>query len=73
MPVSVIDTSANSVIATVNIDGRGHGISITSDDKRVYATNEFFATVSIISTLTNTVIDTLNVGGGPMAFGNFIY
>jgi len=58
--VSVIDTAANSVIATVPVGTAPHGLAITPDGKFAYVGNEYSSTVSVIDTSTNTVVDTVH-------------
>jgi bacillolysin len=70
--VSVIDTSTNVVITTVNA-GTGcfcvgpDGVAVTPDGALVYVTNELDNTVSVIRTATNSVIAAIAVGNGPSA------
>ena len=64
--VSVIETSGNTVAATVTVgDGPG-GVAITPDGAFAYVSNfQGSGTVSVIETSTNTVAATVTVGGGP--------
>jgi len=65
---SVINTTTNTVIATLPGDGP-YGVSITPDGKKVYVTNLGSdlsgKTVSVIDTETNTVTATVKIGSYP--------
>ncbi len=63
--VSVIDTTTNTVSATINVVGEPYGVAVSPDGSRVYITNAGANTVSVINTATNTVIDTIPVGNNP--------
>jgi len=65
--VSVIDTSTNTVVATVEVGASPFGVAVSPDGTRVYVANESDDTVSVINTSTNTVTDTVPVGDGPWA------
>lgn len=62
--VSVIDTSTNNVIATVNVGINPNGIAVTPDGKKVYVANHYSNNVSVIDTALNKVTATLNVENG---------
>jgi YVTN family beta-propeller protein len=64
--VAVIDLDTNTVIASIPVGLRPHGVAITPDGARVYVTNTDSATVSIIDTGTNTVVATIPVGVFPI-------
>jgi len=57
--VSVIDTTTNTVIATVNVGNEPIGVAVTG--KNVYVTNQASNTVSVINTKTNKVTATVPV------------
>ena len=61
--VLVIDTSNNSVIATIPVGLFPIDIAITPDGRFVYVTNVNAGTVSVIDTQSNTVVTTITVGG----------
>jgi YVTN family beta-propeller protein len=63
--VSVIDTTTNTVIATIPVGLGPFDIAATPDGNRVYVTNQSSSTVSVIDAVTNTVVDTIPVGFGP--------
>jgi YVTN family beta-propeller protein len=63
--VSVINTTSNTVVATVAVGVAPQGVSASSDGSRVYVTNNGSNTVSVINTATNTVVATVAVGAGP--------
>jgi len=72
--VSVIDTSTNTIIATLYVSlSSPVGVSVTPDGKKVYVANRGSNTVSVIDTATNTVTVTIPVGNYPVAFGQFIF
>jgi YVTN family beta-propeller protein len=70
--VSVIDTTTNTVIDTVNVGTKPYGVAVTPDGTEVYVANDKENTVSVIDTDTNTVTATVSVGNLPKAFGQFI-
>ena len=72
--VSVIDTTTNTVIKSINVGDRPIDIAYDSGNKRMYVSNNNNNTVSVIDTTTNKVIDTnpntpqidpIKVGAGP--------
>ncbi|AKB19431.1 disaggregatase related repeat-containing protein [Methanosarcina sp. WWM596] len=64
--VSVIDTTTNTVTATVDVGDRPLGVTVTPDGSNVYVTNYGSNTVSVIDTATNTVTATVDVGDHPL-------
>jgi YVTN family beta-propeller protein len=72
--VAVVDTSTNTVIATVPVGGFPEGLDVTPDGLNVFVANSGAASVQVISTATNTVTATIPTGSGsaPFAFGKFI-
>ncbi len=62
--VSVIDTTDNTVKATVNVGNGPWGVAATLDGK-VYVVNDQGHTVSVIDIATNTVTATIPVGNNP--------
>ncbi|WP_332369711.1 hypothetical protein [Spirosoma telluris] len=58
--VSVINTVTNTVIATIDVGDRPHGVSMSSDGSRVYVVNLISQTVSVINAATNTVVNTVS-------------
>src|SRR5229473_2967650 len=65
--VSVIDTTSNTVVATVRVGALPFGVAITPDGTRAYVTNATDNTLSVIDTASNTVVATVGVGAGPTA------
>ncbi|MFZ2498125.1 TIGR04279 domain-containing protein [Methanosarcina sp.] len=63
--VSIIDTSTNTVIKTVDVGRNPFGVAVSSDGTMVYVTNWGSNTVSVIDAFTNTVTATLKVGKRP--------
>lgn len=62
--VSVINTSSNSVIATVPVGSRPFGIAVSPDGSLAYVGNDEEGTISVISTSSNAVIATVPVPAG---------
>lgn len=63
--LSVIDTSANTVVQTIAVGAGPHGVAVTPNGARVYVTNTDDNSVSVIDALTNTVIATVTVVFSP--------
>ena len=63
--VSVINTSTNTVTATVTVGTSPIGVAINPAGTYAYVTNEGDNTVSVINTSTNTVTATVTVGSHP--------
>ncbi|MDY7965682.1 YncE family protein, partial [Bacillus thuringiensis] len=64
--VSVIDTSSNTVVATVPVGVAPSSVAVTPNEKFVYVANSSSSTVSVIDTSSNTVIATVPVGFLPL-------
>ncbi len=62
--VSVIDTSNNTVVATVGVGSQPYGIAVTPDGTRAYVAN-CGGDVWVINTSSNTVAAKVVVGGCP--------
>ena len=77
--VSVIKTSDNTVIKTIDVGVAPSGISVTPDGAYAYVNNSGDGTVSIIQTSNHTVIETIKVADqlkGGIAVspdGKFVY
>ncbi len=78
--ISVINTSDNSVTATItnNVGNTPFGVVITPDGNYVYVTNQLEDTVTVISTADNSVKSTIDVDAAPSGLditpdGNYIY
>ena len=63
--VSVIDTTSNTVTATIPVGSGPLGVAVTPDGSTVYVTNFIDGTVSVIATASNTVTATIPVGNNP--------
>ena len=63
--VSVIDTSINTVVATLAAQDTPWGVAITPDGARAYVTNSQSSSVSVIDTLSNSLVANIVVGNGP--------
>ncbi len=62
--VSVINTSTNTIFATIPVDAQPEGVAVSADGSRVYVTCTASNTVTVINTLTNTVVASIPVGPG---------
>jgi uncharacterized repeat protein (TIGR01451 family) len=62
--VNVIDTSSQTVVATVNVDRGPYGVAVTPDSARIYVVL-FDNKVDVIDTATRTIVDTVPVGRQP--------
>src|SRR5205807_196861 len=65
--VSVIDTSKNAVVKTVQVGGKPLAIAITPDVATAYVANLGASSVSVIDTATNAVVKTVPVGDDPIS------
>jgi YVTN family beta-propeller protein len=63
--VSVIDTGAGAVVATVPVAPGPHGMAITQDGRTVYVSGDGSSSLDVINTATDTVVKTINVGKAP--------
>jgi YVTN family beta-propeller protein len=63
--VSVIDTSDNTVVATVPVGSGPFGVAVNPDGTRAYVTNIGDNTVSVIDTSDNTIVAMVSVGTAP--------
>jgi len=63
--VAVVDTAANTVVASIPVDLGPVGVAVSPDGRRVYTTSFRANTVSAIDTATATVVSTIAVGKGP--------
>jgi DNA-binding beta-propeller fold protein YncE len=83
----VIDTTTNTIAATVPVGDDPYGVAVTPDGANVYVVNGgekpagwnsmgegYYApsTVSVINTTTNNVTTNITVGPRPVAIGQFI-
>src|SRR5207302_10648099 len=64
--LSIVDTSTNTVVATVPVGTVPIGVAVTPDGSGVYVANSGDGTVSVIDTSTNTVVATVPVGVVPI-------
>jgi YVTN family beta-propeller protein len=63
--VSVIDTNAGQVVATVPVAAGPHGMATTPDGRLVYVASDGSSVVSVIDTSTDKVTSTIEVGKTP--------
>jgi YVTN family beta-propeller protein len=63
--VSVIDTTAGKVVATVPVAAGPHGMAITQDGRTVYVSGDGSSSLDVIDTATDKVVKTINVGKAP--------
>jgi YVTN family beta-propeller protein len=65
--VTVIDTTTNKVVTTIDVGLAPAGVAVTPDGGKVYVANEAVkGTVSVIDTATNAVSATVEVGSNPV-------
>lgn len=60
--VSVIDTSANTVIAAVPVGNAPSGVVVSPDGTRVYVSNNQSQSISVIDATNNSVVKTISAG-----------
>ncbi|MGH3921466.1 MAG: YncE family protein [Pseudonocardiaceae bacterium] len=65
----MIDTTTNTVIATIPVGNDPTLMAVAPNGSRVYVANSNSDTVSVIDTATNTVIATIRVGKIEVASG----
>jgi YVTN family beta-propeller protein len=63
--VSVIDTDAGKVVATVPVAAGPHGMAITQDGRTVYVSGDATSSLDVIDTATDKVVKTIDVGKAP--------
>ncbi len=63
--VAVLDTGTNRVLSTIPIPAGPHGLVISPDGRRVYASSDGSSTVSVISAVTDRVVSSIEVGKSP--------
>jgi YVTN family beta-propeller protein len=61
--VSVIDTTTNTVVATIDVGNSPNGVAFSPDGSTAYVTNRGNDTVSVIDTATKAVVATVDVTG----------
>ncbi|HWA86716.1 MAG TPA: autotransporter-associated beta strand repeat-containing protein [Opitutus sp.] len=64
--VSVVDTSSNTVVATVPVGSQPVSAAITPDGSKLYVGNGSSQSVSVVDTSTDTVTAILPQGGTPI-------
>ena len=57
--VSVIDTGAGKVVATVSVAAGPHGMAITQDGRTVYVSGDGSSSLDVIDTATDKVVKTI--------------
>jgi YVTN family beta-propeller protein len=63
--VSVLDTAAGKVVATIPVAQGPHGMTITQDGHTVFVAGDGSSSVSVIDTATDKVVKTVEVGKSP--------
>jgi YVTN family beta-propeller protein len=63
--VSVIDTDAGKVVATVPVAAGPHGLAITRDGRTLYVSGDGSSSLDVIDTGTDKVVKTIDVGKAP--------
>jgi YVTN family beta-propeller protein len=64
--VSVINTTSNTVVATIPVGQDPNGVAITPDGTHAYVANQRDGTASVIDTASNKAVATIPVGAGPL-------
>ncbi|WP_409018940.1 beta-propeller fold lactonase family protein [Brevundimonas vesicularis] len=70
--IQVYDLDEEEFTASIPVNLRPTGLSLSPDGNRLYVVNTESNNVSVIDTATNTVIKTISVGYIPYSFGEFI-
>ena len=65
--LDVLDTTTNSVVASIPLTGFGEPFGITPDQSRLYVADYNDNLVNVVDTSTNTLLTTIPVGQGPNA------
>ena len=63
--VSVIDTAAGKVVATIPVAEGPHGMAITPDGRTVFVAGDGSSSLSVIDAATDKVVKTVEVGKSP--------
>lgn len=63
--VSVINTSNNTIVATIPVGAYPYGVAVSPDGSKAYVANQGSGTVSVINTTINNVAATVDVGSVP--------
>ncbi len=63
--VSVIDTEAGAVVATIPVVAGPHGMAVSPDGRNIYVSGDLASTVSVIDTASDRVTQTIEVGKAP--------
>jgi YVTN family beta-propeller protein len=63
--VSVLDTAAGKIVATIPVAQGPHGMAISQDGRTVYVAGDGSSTLSVIDTATDQVVKTVEVGKTP--------
>jgi YVTN family beta-propeller protein len=63
--VSVLDTGAGKVVATVPVAQGPHGMAISQDGRTVFVAGDGSSLLSVIDTATDKVVKTVEVGKAP--------
>ncbi len=63
--VSVIDTGAGKIVATIPVAAGPHGMAITQDGRTVYVTGDGSSSLDVIDTATDKIVKTIDVGKAP--------
>ena len=63
--VSVIDTGASKVVATVPVAAGPHGMALTQDGRILYVSGDGSSSLDVIDTAIDQVVKTIHVGKSP--------
>jgi amicyanin len=63
--VSVLDTAAGKIVATIPVAQGPHGMAISSDGRTVFVAGDGSSSLSVIDTAADRVVKTIEVGKSP--------
>ena len=64
--VSVVDTSSNTIVATIPTGSQAQGITSKPDGSRAYSADSSSNRVSVMNLANNSVVTTIPTGNGPV-------
>ncbi len=64
--ISILDTSSNTVVATIPIGSGPQGITIKQDSSRAYTADSDSDWISVVDLADNSVVTTIPAGDGPV-------
>jgi YVTN family beta-propeller protein len=70
--VSIIDTTTNTITASVPAGTYPTGLAFSPDGAKIYVANDDSNDVTVIDANNHAIQTTISVGDSPVAFGNFV-